>query len=129
MWQSWISWEDFFCSKNWENGVFSIYWKIRSLIFTECDVYIIKNYIICCVPTQIPYLGKFLFLRYEPEIYSKAIRLQDFLINHLSRTYQWNSHQKWVWPAWLQDSKIGCISRINRWNELVFCMSIQIQEN
>ena len=28
--------------------------------------------------------------------------------------------QKWVWPAWSQDSKIGCISKMNRWNELIF---------
>ena len=24
-------------------------------------------YILCCVPSQIPYLGKFSFLRYEPK--------------------------------------------------------------
>ena len=81
---------------------------------------IMKIYIICCVPAQIPYLGKFLFLRYGPKC-SQPIRLQDFLINHISRTNQWNlpvlnvdanSHklkvdqkilslygQKWVWPA------------------------------
>ena len=33
----------------------------------------------CCVPPQIPYLRKFLFLRYGPK-YSQPIRLQDFLI-------------------------------------------------
>ena len=28
--------------------------------------------------------------------------------------------QKWVWPAWLQDSKIDFISKMNRWNKLFF---------
>ena len=49
-----------------------------------------KTYVICSVPAQIPYLGKFLFLRYGPEC-SQPIRLQDFLINHISRTNQSNS--------------------------------------
>ena len=43
---------------------------------------IMKIYIICCLPVQIPYLGKFLFLRYGPKC-SQPIRLQDFLINHI----------------------------------------------
>ena len=43
-----------------------------------------KVYIICYVPAQIPYLGKFWFLRYTPKC-SQPIRLQDFLINHISR--------------------------------------------
>ena len=51
---------------------------------------IMKMYIICCVPAQIPYLGKFLFLRYGPKC-SQPIRLQYFLINCISRTNQWNS--------------------------------------
>ena len=37
--------------------------------------------------------------------------------------------QKWVWPVWLRDSKIDCISRMNRWNKLIFCMQVQIQES
>ena len=56
-------------------------------------------HIICCVPAQIPYLGKLLFLRYRPKC-SQPIRLQDFLIN--------------------------CIPRSNQWNSLTFCMLIQI---
>ena len=28
--------------------------------------------------------------------------------------------QKWAWPVWLWDSEIDCISRMNRWNELIF---------
>ena len=41
---------------------------------------IIKTYVICCIPSQTPYLGKFLFQRYGPKCY-QPIRLQDFLIN------------------------------------------------
>ena len=86
-----------------ENLVINLYW-----IWSVMEIYIIY-----CVPAQIPYLGKFLFLRYGPKR-SQPIRLQDFLINHLSRTNQWNSlifcmliqiyikvDQKifgWVWP-------------------------------
>ena len=44
-----------------------------------------KIYNICCVPAQIPYLGKFLPLTYGLKC-SQPIRLQDFLINHISRT-------------------------------------------
>ena len=27
------------------------------------------------------------------------------------------------------DSEIDCISRMNRWNELMFCILVQIQES
>ena len=63
---------------------------------------ILNIYIICCVPAQIPYLGKFLFQRKGPKCF-QAVRLQDFLINHISRT--------------------------NHWNSLIFCMLIQIHVN
>ena len=36
---------------------------------------------------------------------------------------------KWAWPVWSWDSEISCISRITRWNELIFCMLVQIQES
>ena len=112
--------------------------------------WVMKIYIICCVPAQIPYLGKLWFLRYGPKCF-QTIRLQDFLINHISRTNRWNSlifcmliqiHissrlikkfldglVKWVWPVWSRDSKIGCISRMNRWDELISGMLVQIQES
>ena len=32
-------------------------------------------------------------------------------------------------PVWLWDSKIDCISKMNIWNELIFCMLVQIQES
>ena len=114
--------------------------KVFINFFWICST--MKIYIICCAPTQIPYLGKFLFLRYGSKC-SQPIRLQDFLINRISRRNEWNSlifyiliqihinqkllkkfgggHvQKCVWPAWLKDSKIDCISRMNWWNELIF---------
>ena len=75
-----------------ENLVINFYW-IWSIM---------KIYIICCVPAQIPYLGKFFVLEIWPKC-SQPIRLQDFLINH--------------------------ISRINWWNSLIFCLLIQIYIN
>ena len=36
-----------------------------------------KSYIICCVPAQIPYLEKLLFLGYGPKCF-QSVRLQDF---------------------------------------------------
>ena len=32
----------------------------------------------------------------------------------------------WAWSVWSQESEIDCISRMNKWNELVFCMLVQI---
>ena len=63
-----------------KNLVFNFYWI--------CSV--MKVYIICCVPGQIPYLGKSLSLRYGPK-YSQPITLQDYLIKHISKIIQWNS--------------------------------------
>ena len=120
-----------FCSL-FKNLVINFYWIWSIMEF----------YIICCVPTQMSYLWKFLFLRYRPKC-SQPIRLQDFLTKHISRKNQWYSlnfcmliqiyinqklirkfldgrDQKWVWPVWPQDSKIGCIFRMNWWNELIF---------
>ena len=37
--------------------------------------------------------------------------------------------QKWVWLVWLQDFKIDCILRVNRSDELIFCMLVHIQES
>ena len=57
-------------------------------------------YLLCSCTNSI--LGKFLFLRYEPKC-SQPVRSHDFLINHISRT--------------------------NHWNNLIFCMLIQIHIN
>ena len=98
-----------------ENLVINFYWILS----------IMKIYIICCVP------AKFLLRRYGPKC-SQPIRLQDSLINHISRKINeiawfftcWHKFRWiiWVWPAWSQDSKIDCISRISWWSELIFCM-------
>ena len=61
--------------------------KNMSLFFTEFAI--MKICITYCVPAQIPYLEKFLFLRYGPQC-SHPNRLQSFLINHISRTNEWN---------------------------------------
>ena len=37
--------------------------------------------------------------------------------------------QNWVWPVWSEDSKIGCILRMNWWKKLIFSMAVQIQES
>ena len=119
-----------------ENLVINFYWI--------CSI--MKIYIICCVPAQIPYLGKFLFMRCGTKC-SQLIRLLDFLIDHIVRTNQrnslifcilvqiqineklikkfWGGHsQRWVCPAWSQNSKIDCISRMSWWNELIFCVLV-----
>ena len=60
------------------------------LCMTELDFpekFFYYDNIICCVSAQIPFLGKFLFSRYGPKC-SQPIRLQDFLINHISRANQ-----------------------------------------
>ena len=75
-----------------KNLVINFYWI--------CSI--MKIYIICCVPAQIPYLGKFLFLKYGPKC-SQSTRLKDFLISIISRT--------------------------NQWNNLIFTMSLQILTN
>ena len=63
---------------------------LKNLVINFYWVYLMKVYIICCVPAQIPYLGKFLFLRCGPKC-SQPIRLQHFLVNHIFRTIPWNS--------------------------------------
>ena len=106
---------------------------------------VLENLHFCCVPAQITYSGKLWFLRYGSR-YSQPIRLQDFLINHISRTSQWNNliflHvdknsyklkitkkffgvdiQKWVQSILSQDSKMGFISRMDRWTNLIFLLS------
>ena len=37
--------------------------------------------------------------------------------------------QKWVRPVWSWDSKSECVSKLTRWNKLVFCMLAQIQKS
>ena len=64
---------------------------LKNLIINFYWIYsVMKTFIICFVPTQIPYVGK-MFQRFGPKC-SQPIRLQDFLINHVSRTNQWNTN-------------------------------------
>ena len=96
---------EFFFPKNWENGpkmdqkqVFlNLLKSFINNFYWICSI--MKIYIICCVLVQVSYLGKFWFRRYGPKC-SQPVRLQDFLINNISRT--------------------------NQWNNLIFCMLIQI---
>ena len=69
------------CTKN--RGFYNLLKNLVINFYWICST--MKIYIICCVPAQIPYLGKFLFQRNGPEC-SQPIRLQDFSINHISRT-------------------------------------------
>ena len=41
-------------------------------------------------------------------------------IESLSKVFFGEFGQKWVWPVCWQDSKIGYISKMNRWNKLTF---------
>ena len=106
-----------FCPQNWENGpkIGQKQGFLNLLKNLVIDFYwicsIMKTYIICCVPVQIPCLWEFFFVRYGPKC-SQPTRLQDFLINHISRTNPWNSLffsylYKFIWTkSW---SKIfGC---------------------
>ena len=97
-WQSKILHKKKFCPQNWENG-HKIRQKLSFLnllknLINFINFYwissVMKIYVICCAPAQIPYLGRFLFLRYRP-ICFQPTRLQDFLINHISRKNQSNS--------------------------------------
>ena len=145
-----IFWK-FFCPTNLKKGPKMNQkqgFLLKNLIIYFCWICsIMKTYIIWCVPAQIPYLGNFLFLRYGPK-YSQPIRLQDSLINHISRTNQWNSPfflhvytnsynqklcKRYLVKSGCGQSGLGTLilteSRMNRWNELIFCMPMQIQES
>ena len=121
-----------------KNLVINFYWI--------CSI--VRIYIICCYMLFANNI--ILFLRYGPKCF-QPIRLQDFLINYISRTNQWNSliflhvdtnshklkvdqklcvapGQKWVWPVLSWDFKIDCIKNEQmEWTD--FCMLVQIQES
>ena len=67
-----------------KTGFFDLLKTLVISFYLICSI--MKIYIIHCVPAQIPY-GKFLFWRLWSKC-SQRIRLQDFLINHISRTNQ-----------------------------------------
>ena len=47
----------------------------------------------------------------------------------IDKNFSGGHGQKWVWPVRSWDSKINCISKMNRSNALTFCMLVLIQEN
>ena len=121
-----------------KNLVINFFWTYSLMQF----------YTICCVSVQIPYLGKIWFLRYRSKC-SQPIRLQHFYVSPILRTNRlnflhvyinsWNFKVYWKCFLWLEMVKngcghscnfdIGCISRMNRWNNLISSMLMQIQES
>ena len=71
-----------------KNLVINFYWI--------CSI--MKIYIICCVHTQISYLGKFLLVGYMTQC-SQPIKSQDFSTNPISRTNRWNSRLVNEWHS------------------------------
>ena len=120
LWQSQIFWKIIFAPKigKMDQKWAKTYWKILYIFNFYWICSVTKIYIICCVPTQISYLGKFCFLRYGPKC-PQPIRLQDILINHIYRTNQWNSliflhvdanSHKLIWQKifWVGVVRDGC---------------------
>ena len=71
--------KNFFATKmGQKQGFLNVLKKFAINFYWICSI--MKIYIICCVPAQIPYQGKFWFQRYGPKC-SQPIRFQDFLIN------------------------------------------------
>ena len=95
-WQSQTFWKKLFCLRigKWtknvpKTGFFELTEKSGHwFLLNFCSI--IKTGFICCVPAQMHYLGNLLFLRYGPKCW-QPIKLQDFFINHISKTNQWNS--------------------------------------
>ena len=108
---------------------------------------IMTMYIICCVPSQILYwekscfwyIGENAFSQSNYRIFKSTISVEQ--INeiasfvHVDRNLQKlkfvenfliGHGQKWMWAIWSLDSKFGCYSRMNRLNQLIFCMLVQI---
>ena len=64
----------------------------------------------------------------QPYIQNKSMKQSDFLqvdTNScklkIDQKFFLSGHaKKWIRLFWSQDSKIGCISRVNRWNEIIF---------
>ena len=137
----------FFCPQNWENGPKRAKTGFFEFIKNFCHQVLLnqfynKNicYLLCSFTN--PIFGKFLV----PEICTKMFSA-NHIVGFFNQSYLQNkslkqsdfldvdihSHklkvdekclgehsQKCAWPVWSQDSKIDCISRVNRWNELIF---------
>ena len=56
-------------------------------------------------------------------IQSKSMKYPDFFhVDTSSHNLKFDQEM----PVWSRDSEIDRISRMNRWNELIFCMLVQI---
>ena len=107
-----------------ENLVINFYW-ICSLV---------KIYIICCVPAQIPSLRKIFFPRCRPKCYQKC---KQMLSGHGQKwkwpVWSWDSLHVgtllcWPWPFSSRDPKTCYILWMNIWIELIFGMLIVMQQ-
>ena len=47
----------------------------------------------------------------------------------VDRVFLVGHNQKWVWPTCSWDSRIDYVSRMNRWNKLIFCRLVKIHMN
>ena len=74
-----IFWKNSFCPKDWKNGPKVGFFELKEKFTYQFLSKFVNNEIsiICCVPAQIPYLGKIFFLIYQPKC-SQPVRLQDF---------------------------------------------------
>ena len=55
------------------------------------------------------------------QIHKSQKLIKSFLDRH--------GQEEWLLPVWSWNSKIDYISKMNRWNKLIFCMLVQIEEN
>ena len=72
----------------------------------------------------------------QPYLESKSMKQPNSLVDtnssklEVDQNFFGRGHgQKWMWPVWPWDSKTDFICRMNKWNKLVFCMLVQIQES
>ena len=82
----------------------------KNLVINFFWVYSLRKvYIICCVPAQIPYLGKIWFLKD-----SWPIRMSNFYINHVSKAKSWKNliflHlYKFMKISWIEIFSVGIV--------------------
>ena len=113
--------EKHFCSQNWENGpkmgqkqsFLNFLKNLVTNFYWICSI--MKIYIICCVPTQIPTIIYFS----RTNQWNSLIFLDVDTNSHILKV-DWKSFG-WAWSRigvanMPLDSKINCISRMNRWN-------------
>ena len=81
-----------------------------------------KVYATCCVPVQVPYLGKIWFLRYRPKC-SQPIRSQQFYISHISKMNLLNSLIFYIWYKFMKAKLLLKILRVNmvknEWSQIL----------